>query len=276
MPSPYRTTAYRYPSEGIILTLTITLVLLVIAVTATATFCTSVVFVAVIVALAYFSSRSHHKRLLRAARRVDPKQTPKLASLVGECQQVLGVGEVQAFVAPSDELNAYTFGLTSPKVLVLYSALFNVMDADELRFIIGHELGHVQLGHTRINSLVGGMAGIPSASSASALMQMAFLWWNRMCEHSADRAGLLACGKPEKAVSALVKLVAGPAAHSSWGMALAYRRIQAEDDTILGDIREALSGHPMLVRRIEKIRSYSQSTQYRRLQALLNRNLHQT
>jgi len=32
---------------------------------------------------------------------------------------------------------AYTFGLSTPKVVVLYSALFDVMDADELKFIVG-------------------------------------------------------------------------------------------------------------------------------------------
>ena len=46
-----------------------------------------------------------------------------------------------------------------------------------------------------LNWLVGGMAGIPSPFMASALLAMAFLWWNRACEFSADRAGLLACGK---------------------------------------------------------------------------------
>jgi hypothetical protein len=38
---------------------------------------------------------------------------------------------------------------------------------------------------------------------------MAFLWWNRACEYSADRAGLLACGRLHKAISALVKLAEG-------------------------------------------------------------------
>ena len=151
------------------------------------------------------------------------------------------------------------------------------MDADELRFVIGHELGHIALGHTYLNSLVGGMAGIPSPSAASALLAMAFLSWNRTCEHSADRAGLLACGKPDKAVSALIKLVAGPAGSSRAGLELAYRQIDAEDDTVWGNLNEAFASHPMLIKRIQAIRSYAASNQYKRLLAVCNKDrLHQS
>jgi len=272
MQPPYRTTAYRFPNEQLILILTIMLVLLVIALTATATVCISIVFIVAAVVLAYASSRSHHQALINRAHPVSRQGTPHLAELVQECVTPLQPGVIQVFVTPSRQLNAYTFGLDSPKVVVLYSALLEVMDDDEMRFIIGHELGHVALGHTRLNSLVGGMAGIPSNSAASLLLVMAFLWWNRACEHSADRAGLLACGKPEKAISALIKLVAGPSGKTSAGLELAYHQIDAEDDTLLGSLGEVVGSHPMLIRRINTLRRYAASEQYQRLQALVNQN----
>ena len=67
-------------------------------------------------------------------------------------------------------------------------------------------LGHVALGHTWLNTLVGGIAGIPGSFLGGSDLDMAFLGWNRTCEYSADRAGLLACGSLEKAISALIKL----------------------------------------------------------------------
>jgi Zn-dependent protease with chaperone function len=187
--------------------------------------------------------------------------------LVTESVTRLQPGPVQVFVAPSNTLNAYTFGLSSPKVVVLHAALLQVMDADELRFVLGHELGHVRLGHTWLNSLVGGMAGIPSPFVASAILTVAFLWWNRACEYSADRAGLLACGKPHKAISALVKLTAGAGARTRSDLERALRHIEAEDDHALAGLSEALSTHPMTVRRIEQLRRYATSAEYRRLQA---------
>jgi Zn-dependent protease with chaperone function len=258
-------TSYRYPNEQLILGLTLLLVTGVIAVTATATVCTSVLIIALAVALAYSSSRSHHQALVQRAYRITPQKAPELTGILENCRTRLRVEPVEAFVTPSRDLNAYTFGLSSPKVIVVYSALLKIMDADELRFVIGHELGHIALGHTYLNSLVGGMAGIPSSSAASALLTMAFLSWNRACEHSADRAGLLACGKPDKAISALIKLVAGPAGGSRAGLELAYRQIDAEDDTLWGSLNEAFASHPMLIKRINALRSYAGSAQYKRL-----------
>lgn len=266
-------TSYRYPSEHLVLGLTITAVLLVIALTATATLCTSVIFISIAVLISYYASQSAHRQLVNHAQHVTPNSGPEIYPIIQTCTQRIQPGEVDVFVAPSRQLNAYTFGLSEPKAVVLYSSLFQVMDQDELSFILGHELGHIRLGHTWLNTLIGGMAGIPSPSSASALLMLAFLWWNRMCEYSADRAGLLACKKPEKAISALIKLVAGQKGLTREGMELAYSKIDAEDDTLIGSINEALGSHPMLIRRIQQIRQYASSNQYSRLISQVSGNL---
>jgi Zn-dependent protease with chaperone function len=257
-----RTTAYRYPGERVVLMITLTLVGGVIALTAAATVCASVLFILAFIATSFSFTRSQHQRLISSARRVTSQNLPEVQDVAQQGIARLQPGQVQVYVAPSNELNAYTFGLDSPKVVVLYSALLQVMDRDELAFILGHELGHVALGHTWLNSLVGGIAGIPSSLSTGMLLTMAFLWWNRTCEYSADRAGLLACGKPEKAVSALVKLAAGPQADTQIELAQAYRQIDAEDDTLLGSLNEVLATHPMLIRRIRQIRAYATSREY--------------
>ncbi len=277
----FNTAAYRYPNERLILVLTLLLVLAVIALTATATICLSALFIVVFVAVAYGMNRSQHNELLRRARRVTPQSAPGLADVAEDAIARLQPGDVQVFVAPSRKLNAYAFGILPPKVVVLNSALLEVMDADEMRFVLGHELGHVRLGHTWLNSLVGGMAGIPSPLGASALLSMAFLWWNRACEYSADRAGMLACGEPHKALSALIKLEAGPAvftradgsAELAEALERALRVIDAEDDHALSHLEEAFGTHPMMIKRIQQLRSYAASNEYHRLQGLVNQNV---
>jgi Zn-dependent protease with chaperone function len=268
----YKTSAYRYPGEFFILLLTLLLVAGVVIFTVAATACLSGVFILAFVLLSYYLGRSHHQSLVRRARQVTARASPQIDPILREASARLQPGDVLAYIAPGRVLNAYTFGLSSPKVVVVYSGLLDVMDRDELSFILGHELGHVALGHTWLNSLVGGIAGVPASWSAGMLMAMAFLWWNRACEYSADRAGLLACGKPEKAVSALVKLGAGPRAGQS-DLSEVYRRIDAEDDNLLGSISEMMGTHPMLIKRIQAVRKYAGSSEYRRLKKLVDRNL---
>jgi Zn-dependent protease with chaperone function len=265
-------TSYRYPSEHLILALTLFLVFAVIAVTAVATLCGSVLFVLVMLLISFLLNRSRHNELIQSARPVTPRTEPALNNLVGDCAMRLQSGPIQAFIAPGSILNAYTFGLVEPQVVVVYAGVFSIMDADELRFIIGHELGHVRLGHTWLNSLVGGMAGIPSPYLAAFVLYFAFRWWNRACEYSADRAGLLACGKPEKAASALIKLAGGASAiRSARGWQQALHRIEAEDDHFENNLREMLSTHPMIIRRLDALRQYAASPEYQRIQEQINR-----
>ena len=246
---------------------------MVIAVTATATVCLSAVFVVAMVVVSYIMTRSHHQSLLEGAERVTTRNAPRLAGLIARSFARIRPGRVEVFVAPIRGLNAYTFGLASPKVVVLQAPLLEVMDEEELLFIVGHELGHVRLGHTWLNSLVGGMAGIPSPFFASVVLSMAFLWWNRACEFSADRAGMLACGSPQKAISALIKLEGGAGARTRADIERAVARIEAEDDHWLNSLGEALASHPMTIRRIDQLRKYATTAEYRRLKAGMDRNL---
>ncbi len=273
MSSRYSTTDYRYPYEYLILGITILVVLLIIALTAAATVCASAVFIPLVVILGYFASQSRHRALIEQAQLVTAQSAPELIPLIQANSARLQVEPVNVFIVSSRQLNAYTFGMDSPKAIVLYSSLFNIMERDEIQFILGHEMGHVKLGHTWLNTLVGGMAGIPSSLGAAAIMELAFRWWNRACEYSADRAGLLACSNPNKAISALVKLEAGSSARTQAGLQAAMQHISTEDDDIMHNIEELTASHPMIAKRIEEIRRFSLTQEYRTMQALMDKNL---
>jgi Zn-dependent protease with chaperone function len=264
-PRPIAPAAYRIPHEQGILALTLVLVLVVIAVTSTATLCGSALFVGVMVIMAYVSTRQHHQALVARAQPIDHLNAPGLYALAQSASQRLGPGPVALFVVPSRQLNAYTFGLSLPKVVVVNTGLVQALDPDELRFVIGHELGHVALGHTWLNSLVGGLAGIPSPGASLALLHLAFLWWNRACEHSADRAGLLACQRPDKAVSALLKVGLGFTARSPEELEHIVAQLLAREADLTASVGEALGTHPNIARRIGELRRYAASRGYVRL-----------
>lgn len=268
----FRSLRYRYDNENVILVMTILLVLGVIVLTSTVTFCLSGVFIIGMFILSAFMIRSHHQSLMRHTVSVDSVTTPALAEVVSECSQKLQPGPVDVFLAQQKQMNAYTFGVGDPKVLVLFSPLLKVMSSGELKFIVGHEMGHVALGHTWLNTIVGGLAGIPAPLGISVLLYSAFRWWNRMCEFSADRAGLLACGDIRYAISSLVKLAA-PEIRSQRDFEEALAMIDAQDDVVTNRLAEVFQSHPMLIRRINSLREYVRTEEYHWLQAGVNRNV---
>ena len=273
MSAKFSSTEYRYPYEYFILGMTVIVVLLVIAFTAAATVCGSVLFIPLVVIMGYFASRSKHQDLLSQSQQVTPQTAPEMIPLIQTNATRLQVEPINVFIVPSRQLNAYTFGMDSPKAIVLYSSLFKIMDWDEIQFILGHEMGHVKLGHTWLNTLVGGMAGIPSSLGAAAIMELAFRWWNRACEYSADRAGVLACSKPNKAISALVKLEGGSVVRTQAGLQAAMQHIETDDDDIMHNLEELIASHPMIAKRIDQIRNYSNTQDYHNLRSLMDQNL---
>jgi Zn-dependent protease with chaperone function len=255
--------SYRYPSESWILGITLFLIGLVVVVTALPTMCLVPLLFGAFVLFGFFMNRSHHQELMRRGVPVTYDRAPQLATLVDDCKRTLDPGEIETYVIPSKERNAYTFGLTQPNVVVVYSSLLELMDADELRFVIGHELGHVALGHTWLNSLLGGLAGVPMPMAAAVIFSLAFRSWNRACEYSADHAGLLACGNLSKAVTALVKLVAGPI-RSQEQLNQVLAALDREDDSVAGLLAEAMQSHPLIINRIEELRKFAASPTFRR------------
>ena len=253
----------RHPSEVPVLLTTLLLVGGVLVITTGLTICIAPVLIAMMVAYSYITNQQHHAALMQQAIKV-PVEGPTgesqglddLGQLVRECRDTLGCEPVDVFIVPSRQLNAYTFGLGSPKVIVLYQPMLKVMDANELKFVIGHEMGHIVFGHTWLNTLIGGMAGMPSTIRAAIIFTFAFRWWNRACEYSADRAGLVACGHPIKAISALAQLEVGDF-NTAEELHRALAVIERQDDSLENILGETLSDHPMIAKRIKALQEYS-------------------
>jgi Zn-dependent protease with chaperone function len=254
----------RDPSETPIFLTTLLLLAGVLIFTAGATICVVPILLVVLVAFSYQTNQEHHQALLRQAYRV-PVDEPTglgdsldmIGQIVRDCRKTLGCEPVEVFVAPGRQVNAYTFGLSSPKVIVLYEPMLRIMDEDELRFVVGHEMGHIVFGHTWLNTLLGGMAGMPASLGAAIIFTFAFRWWNRACEYSADRAGLAACGSMIKGVSALAQLAVGDI-DTADQLKRALAVIEHQESSLENIMGEALSDHPMIAKRIKALQVFSQ------------------
>ena len=68
-------------------------------------------------------------------------------ALLDDCVDVLDApAKPELYVIQSPEANAYTLGMDKP-FIVITSGLYDLMTHEEMRFVVGHELGHALSGH---------------------------------------------------------------------------------------------------------------------------------
>ncbi len=258
--------SYRYPGEQSAFVVALLIVLVGLVISALLTFFIAPVLVVIMLVFSYFGNQSMHKKLVQSATHVDMKSSPELTQLAIAAARRLGVHGVELYLVRSQQRNAYTFGLSKPQVVVIYSSLLEIMDTDELRFVIGHELGHVALDHTWLNTLLGGMAGVPTSLGLSVIITLAFRSWNRGCEYSADRAGLLACGNLNKAILTLCELAAGDI-RSDTQFQQVLAALEKQDDSFATAMTERMASHPLVIKRIKELQKFAASDLYKRLTA---------
>src|SRR6185312_9295447 len=129
--------------------------------------------------------------------RVGPTQFPRLWQLHNECVTTFDWPMVpELYVSQTPFFNAGAYGIDTP-FIVVNTAAIELLDDDELRVLLAHELGHVMSGHALYRTIAAILAlislgALPMLASIAVLpVRLAFLEWSRKSELSADRAGLL-------------------------------------------------------------------------------------
>ena len=129
--------------------------------------------------------------------RIGPTQFPRLWHLHTEVTTTFDWSEVpELYVSQTPFFNAGAYGIDKP-FIVIHSAAVEMLDDDELRVLLSHELGHVLSGHALYRTIAAILAlislgALPVLASLAVLpVRLAFLEWSRKSELSADRAGLL-------------------------------------------------------------------------------------
>lgn len=222
-----------------------------------------------------FSERGERLVALSSGIRVGPKQYPRLHELRADCAEILDIERVpELYVMRDPQLNAMTIGLDKP-FIVLNSALVQAVDHESLRFVIGHEMGHVLSGHAvystmlvRLLNMMNSMSWLPGGYWGLRAIVAALLEWYRKAELTADRAGLLCSQDP---MAALRMHLASAGAHSPDDVDTTEFLRQAADYESEGDIRDSVlkllntvnATHPMAVVRAAELQKWAASPEYR-------------
>jgi Zn-dependent protease with chaperone function len=165
----------------------------------------------------FFGERGIRLIFQANAVRVGPTQFPKLHSLMTEVTTTMNwPDQPELFVSQTPMVNAGAVGVEHP-FIVLNSGALNLLDDDEMRVLLGHELGHVMSGHVLYRTvtiliLTLGFRNLPFLAGIVLLpIQLALLEWYRKSELSSDRAGLLASQDSTAAMRVFLKLAGGGA-----------------------------------------------------------------
>jgi len=166
--------------------------------------------------LAFIGGERGIRLLFQAnAVRVGPTQFPKLWTTHVEVCTTFDWPEVpELYVTQTPVFNAGAYGVDHP-FIVLHSAALELLDDDEVRVLLAHEVGHVISGHAFYRTIAAilllvGAAALPGLAGIALLpVRLAFLEWSRKAELSSDRAGLLGSQDPIAAQGLYMKMAGG-------------------------------------------------------------------
>jgi len=166
--------------------------------------------------MGFLGERGVRQLFLANAVRVGPAQRPKLNALYSEVLATLDAPERwDLYVSQTPVANAMAVGFQRP-FIVFNSGMLEILDEDERRAVLAHEVGHIMSGHPTYTTLAIillaiGMANIPVLASLALFpFELALLEWYRKSEFSADRAALLGTQDIRKTQSVHLKLAGGP------------------------------------------------------------------
>lgn len=147
--------------------------------------------------------------------RVGPKQFPALHGLMTEVTTTMDwPKQPELYVTQTPLVNAGAVGMDNP-FITLNSGAITLLSENEMRVLLGHELGHVMSGHSLYRTvlfiiLMFGFNNLPFLAGLALLpIQLALLEWSRKAELSSDRAGLLATQDPVASMGVFLRLAGG-------------------------------------------------------------------
>ena len=241
----------------------------------------------------FFGERGIRHLFAGNAVRVSPKQRPKLYALWREVLETMDSPTVpDLYVTQTPTVNAGAIGFDNPFVII-NSGMLGLLDREEQRTVLGHELGHIMSGHATYRTIAllilnVGLTNLPFLTGIALLpIQLALFEWFRKSELSCDRAGLLSGQDPTAAMMAELKMAGGnptrrlttegtieDVAMPEWDeIDLDEFLVQAEEyetggtavDTVFKYINVAFQTHPFHTVRVAELHRWVRSGDYYRI-----------
>ena len=144
--------------------------------------------------------------------RINENQLPKYYYMLPPICEKLGISVPELYLKLDPKANAYTSGDVNPYI-VMTSGLLETVPDELIPTVLAHECGHIACHHvlygTMGQMILNGSLKMLNADIANIAMmpiQIAFSYWMRCSEYSADRAAVLCDGTADNMVELCMRL----------------------------------------------------------------------
>jgi uncharacterized tellurite resistance protein B-like protein len=207
---------------------------------------------------------SARRQLLLRALRLNAAIAPDAFAALEEVRSVLGLrAPIELYCVASKEINAFVVPPEDGVVLIgLSSEALERLEPAELRFVLGHEIGHLLFDHLRMEP-----DQLFSDERLAPVHVARLCAWLRYAELTADRVGLLCADDFEAAVRAFFKLTSGlSAAHYLQHADDCARQLaELEAQQIESTEQDWFSTHPYSPLRVKALDLFARSDTFHRL-----------
>ncbi|HOT96953.1 MAG TPA: M48 family metallopeptidase [bacterium] len=175
--------------------------------------------------------------------------------------------EVEFFVSNAPTINCFAYPRleeSQSHKVIINSALLERFEDDELRFVIGHEIGHLISKNAQLQKILQFV--FPEFERAPIVFQNKIQLWDKLAELTADRYGFIAAPKLNQCINTFIKLSSGLSTSRISFDAMAYL---AEMEKVLDYFKSnpyaVASTHPINPVRIKCLQLFSGSELYKSL-----------
>lgn len=177
--------------------------------------------------------------------RLSKDHYPQLWESYQYCCSVLGIERIPALYITSrlKGVNALSVDIDKKQIILLSLPAVVMLEEIELRFLLGHELGHIQQGHLIAHTVQGLLEDLNKRIELlgpviTDILDVPLNRWYRISEFTADRAGFMCCQDMDIIVGLFQRL-----------------GLEASESPI-SRFAELSHAHPLNSTRLEKLQEY--------------------
>ncbi len=179
---------------------------------------------------------------------------PRLYDICEEAKKIINfTEEIDFYIISSIEVNAFSINGFSyvPHMICLTSSLVQLLSDAELKFVIGHEIGHLIYRHSQLY-VVNSLLSNREESEVPAHIANVFTRWNQYAEISADRIGFMVQPDLETIGKVFFKFASGLSEqHLNFNIKEYLKQLDKVKELNIGDFYSSHPGHLIRLKSLE-------------------------